>query len=188
MRKPAHPVDRIGSVKFPGITSGLETTNPSGGTTASASSRRARWLYSALLAMETLGALVLYWQGLPLYRKLSADIAAHVPQASTILWVIAAGTIIQVAYWTGYHARMVPPIFANAVLGHIMLFIARLAFLLPTAIFSFLFLGKALENQLPASRYLVILFGLFSLYCYTRELERFGNRLLQGPNQIELRK
>ena len=153
-------------------------TNPNEGTTASGSSTRARWLYSVLLAMETLGAMALYWHGLPLYRKLSTNVTAHVPQATTIVWVIAANTLIQVAYWTGYNARIAPPIFVNAVLGHIMLFVARLAFLLPTAIFSFLFIAKALENQLPVSRYLVILSGLFSLFCYTRELERFGNRLL----------
>ncbi len=77
-----------------------------------------------------------------------------------------------------YRIRPAPPRFVNVGLGHIVLFLARLIFLLPTAIFSFLFIAKTVDVQMPPLRYVVILFGLFSLFCYVRELERFGIRLL----------
>jgi hypothetical protein len=76
------------------------------------------------------------------------------------------------------HTRLPPPRFVNALLGHVVLFASQLIFLLATAIFLFLFFDKALEYKMSISRYVIILFGLFSLFCYTRELERFGSRLL----------
>jgi UPF0716 family protein affecting phage T7 exclusion len=150
------------------------------GTVLSSSARNlgGRWLYPLLLAVQTFGAALLYWQGLPIYRSLSSDVTAHDPQTETLVWTATASALIQVAYWTGYHAHLQPPRFVNVVIGHVVLFAARLLFVLATAIFTFLFIAKQLENQMSTLRYLVILFGLFSLFCYTRELERFGKRLM----------
>lgn len=145
--------------------------------------RRGIWLYPFLLAAQTAGAALLYWQGLPIYRELYANASSYTPKAETLLSTTSACLLIQIAYWVSYRERISPPIFVNAVLGHIVLFLSRLIFLLPTLIFSFLFIYKALGSQMPISRYVVIVFGLFSLFCYTRELDRFGNRLL-GPKGV----
>jgi hypothetical protein len=145
--------------------------------TAPARSAAETRLYPFLVAAETVGAAVLYWQGLPIYRRLARGLIAHDPLTETLVWTIAASVLIQVAYWTGYRSRLSPPLFVNAALGHVVLFASRLIFLLATAIFLLLFVTKP-EIELPTSRYIVIFLGLFSLFCYTRELERFGNRLL----------
>jgi hypothetical protein len=154
-------------------------TKPPDAMTTPARSAGATRLYLLLVAAQTVGAALLYWHGLPIYRRLSADVAAYDPQTKTLVWTTAAGALIQLAYWTGYHARLQPPRFVNALLGHVVLFASQLIFLLATAIFLFLFFDKALENRMSISRYVVILFGLFSLFCYTRELARFGSGLLE---------
>ena len=47
-------------------------------------------------------------------------------------------------------------------------------YVLPTAIFGFVFVAQRPEFDIPVFRCLVLLLGLFSLYCYVRELERLG--------------
>jgi hypothetical protein len=151
--------------------------------TLSSLSRRAggRWLYPLLLTVQTAGAVLLAWQVLPIYRKALADPTAY--DSGTTVSALGASGLIQLAYWMRYRIRPMPPHFVNAAVGHIVLFVARLVFVLPTAIFSFLFVAQTLQAQIPISRYLVILFGLFSLFCYLRELERLGIRLLGKPEE-----
>ena len=66
------------------------------------------------------------------------------------------------------------PQFQNALLGHAILFLARMVYVLPTAIFGFVFIAQRPEFEIPVFRRLVLLLGLFSLFCYVRELERLG--------------
>jgi hypothetical protein len=131
------------------------------------------WFYPLLFALQTAGAALLFWQVLPIYRQALAN--SNIYDSSTIVSLVG-GVLIQFGYWINYRTRPPQPRLCNAVAGHILLFAARLTFLLPSAIFSFLFITKAL--QMPVARYLAIVFGLFSLFCYVRELERLGNRLL----------
>jgi hypothetical protein len=149
-------------------------------TSFSSSARRVggQWLYPLLLAVQTVGAAVLYWQGLPIYRRLAADITSRNARPETYGWTIAASLLIQIAYWISYYARLSPPRIVNTLFGHIVLFAARMIFLLATAFFLLVFISKGAEIELEIWRNAVIFFGLFSLFCYTRELERFGNRLL----------
>jgi hypothetical protein len=136
------------------------------------------WLYALLLFLETLGAVLLYKEGLPIYRKTLANPASYDPETTAV--ALGGAVLIQIAYWTRYRIRVGPPRVANVVLSQIVLFVARLAFTFPTAIFSFLFIAKAVELRMPASKYAFILFALFSLFCYVRELENLGGALASG--------
>jgi hypothetical protein len=53
-----------------------------------------------------------------------------------------------------------------------------MSFVLPTSVFGFVFVAQKLEFEIPVFQYLVLLLGLFSLYCYVRELERLGQNLI----------
>ena len=50
--------------------------------------------------------------------------------------------------------------------------------MLPTSIFGFVFVAQKPEFHVPVFKCLVLLLGLFSLYCYVRELERLGRILI----------
>lgn len=139
--------------------------------------RGGRWLYPLLLALETVGAVLLYSEGLPIYRKILADPGAYDPQTTFV--ALGGAVLIQVAYWARYRMRPPEPRLANVLLAHILLFVSRLIFVLPAAIFSFLFIAKAVDVRMPLSRYAFILFALFSLFCYVLELELLGARILR---------
>ena len=55
-----------------------------------------------------------------------------------------------------------------------------MSFVLATAVFGFVFIVRRPEFQIPASRYFVVIIGLFALFCYTQELEQLGKALI-GP-------
>ena len=81
---------------------------------------------------------------------------------------------MQISYWVSYRLRPPLPQFHNAPLGHAVLFLARMVYVLPTAVFGFVFVAQTPEFEIPVFRCLVLLLGLFSLFCYVRELERLG--------------
>ena len=59
-------------------------------------------------------------------------------------------------------------------MGYLILFLSRMSFLLATAIFGFVFITQRPEFHILVSCYFLTLAGLFSLFCYTKEVERAG--------------
>jgi hypothetical protein len=88
---------------------------------------------------------------------------------------------MQAGYWIRHRVR--PPLLQlrNALVGYIVLFVARMSFVLATSIFGFVFIVRRPEFQIPASRYFIVIIALFALFCYTQELERLGRALI-GPD------
>lgn len=142
-----------------------------------AQSVRGRWGYFALFGMQTIGAVVLIWTGLLLYRQVLADPTKHETHPWAIVGSLLAIALMQISYWVSYRVRPPLPQLQNALLGHVILFLARMIYVLPTAIFGFVFVAQRPEFEIPVFRCLVLLLGLFSLFCYVRELERLGRVL-----------
>ncbi len=136
------------------------------------------WRYPILLATQTLGVLTLYWNGLPWYRELLADPSVYEPRQDTWIWALSAIVLIQVGYWLCYRVSPPRPRLTNVLLGHVVLFVARLSFLLATTVFSFVFFAQKLASRMPPGRYVLMIIGLFSLFCYMQELQRLGKRLI----------
>ena len=88
---------------------------------------------------------------------------------------------MQAGYWIRHRLHVVPPRLRNALLGYILLFAGRMAFVLATSIFGFVFITGSPGLHIPLSRYVVIMIGLFALFCYTQELDRLGKALI-GPD------
>ena len=136
------------------------------------------WLYPLLLIMETIGAAILCWKGLPLLRLLLADPTAYETRERIWMWVLTAIVLIQIAYWVRYRIKPELPRLQNALLGHIVLFVSRLSFVVASSVFSFVFIAKKLEGQMDAARSILTVVALFSLFCYMLELQRLGNALI----------
>ena len=81
---------------------------------------------------------------------------------------------MQISYWISYRVRITLPHFPNALLGHAILFLARMVFVLPTSIFGFVFIAQRPQFEIEGYQYLVILLVLSSLFCDARELERLA--------------
>jgi hypothetical protein len=140
-------------------------------------------LYLLLLSVETVGAGLVYWYGLPLYRKTVESPLEFEPHpVQRAVYALTAVVLIQIPYWTRHRLRPPLPRVLNAPLGHLVLFLARLNFLLPASIYSFVFvLGKLGHLQLTGIRFGLLFALFFSLFCYTLELERLGGSFLGRP-------
>ena len=145
---------------------------------ALAQSARDPLRYFALFGLQTAGAVVLYGTGLSLYRQVLAEPASHVAHPWTLVLSLSSIALMQIAYWVSHHVRPPVPQFSNALFGHIILFLARIGFVLPTSIFGFVFVAQRPEFEIPVFQCVILLLGLFSLYCYMRELERLGQAFI----------
>jgi hypothetical protein len=137
--------------------------------------------YFFLFAIQTLGAAILFWYGVPLFRQVLLDPGSHVPRTENLVWSLSAITLMQAAYWIRHRLRPRLPQLHNALVGYIVLFVARMSFVLATSIFGFVFIVRRPEFQVPTSRYFILIIALFALFCYTQELEQLGRALI-GPD------
>jgi hypothetical protein len=135
--------------------------------------------YLLLFGLQTIGALIILRYALPLYRDVVADPAAHRASAAPVIWGSTAAALIQVGFWIRHRLQPPLPQFRNALIGYVILFLSRMSFLLATAIFGFVFITQRPEFHIPASRYFLTLAGLFSFFCYTQEVERLANSLIE---------
>jgi uncharacterized BrkB/YihY/UPF0761 family membrane protein len=147
-----------------------------------ASSKRARSLYALLFAVQTIGAVILLWYAVPHYQQVLADPGGHEARPETLIWSLSAVALMQAGYWIRHRLRPPLPQVRNAFVGYIILFVARMSFVLATSIFGFVFITRKPEFQIPIFRYVVTIAGLFALFCYTQELENLGKNLLEKEN------
>ena len=147
-----------------------------------ASSKRARWLYPLLFAAQTIGAVILLWYAVPHYQQVLADPGGHEARPETLIWSLSAVALMQAGYWIRHRLRPPLPQVRNAFVAYIILFVARMSFVLATSIFGFVFITRKPEFQIPIFRYVVTIAGLFALFCYTQELEKLGKSLLGKEN------
>ncbi len=56
-------------------------------------------LYCALLGVQTIGAVALYWAGLLPYRQVLADPTSHEAHPWTIVWALSSIAAMQIVYW-----------------------------------------------------------------------------------------
>jgi hypothetical protein len=133
-----------------------------------------RWLYPVLIGLQTGGVVIFYIKAIPFYRELTADVSGYSPGTETLRWSLPTAAVIQIAYWIRFYLHPATPRAASPLIGHVVRFLARLIFVLPSSVFSFVFLNNNLRGRMPITRYLLVLVALFSVYCFTLELERFG--------------
>jgi hypothetical protein len=102
----------------------------------------------------------------------------------TIFVFAALGVIItQVCYWLDLYWFATLRLGHNPLLGHIILFLSRLNFILAGAVFSSVYLVRF--NELEISFWGLVLLSavLFSIFCYTLELERLGRALVERKDR-----
>jgi hypothetical protein len=137
--------------------------------------------YFFLFAIQTIGAAVLFWYVVPLFRQVLLDPGSHVLRTENLVWSSSAIMLMQAGYWIRHQLRPALPQLRNALVGYILLFVARMSFVLATSVFGFVFVVRRPEFQIPTSRYFILIIGLFALFCYTQELEQLGRAWI-GPD------
>ena len=152
--------------------------------TSVSENRNGLGLYFLLLAVQTAGAAIVLVHGVPIYRKLAGDFANHRPDPGILWWAVVAVVLIQTSYWIRMRLQPRMPRNAHVVLGHLASFVARLSFIFASSSFTVLFLVRFDQLSLPPHRILMVFALLFSLFCYTLELERLARSLHSTEGKI----
>jgi len=143
--------------------------------------RRAYFLY---FAVENLGVLFFYLRALPHFRQTAANPKVYQPLGDAWWWSLIVIALIQFGYWGCFRLQSAMPKVSSAFLGHVLLFYARLVFLLPSAYYTFTFLYYRLESGVPVERRIMLIAVLFSLFCYMLQVQRMGNVLISRKEEI----
>jgi hypothetical protein len=138
-------------------------------------------LYLMLLAVQCAGDLGILFHGIPIYRRFLTGVVDQRADPSTFAWAAASVVAIQAAYWWST-SRVFPTLSIRPRLlpGHVVLFSARLNFVFATGLFATIVFVRIAEIEFSWWRALVLLAVLFSMFCFTLELERLGQSLLRA--------
>lgn len=139
--------------------------------------RPAAWIYPVLLAGQTAGAVTVLANGVPIYRRIVGDSSRLDPHQGVLWWAVAAVVLIQVSYWLRVRLKPALPPGGYPVFGHVAQFAARLSFVFASSTFSVVFLARFDQLSLPPYRIAMVLLLLFSMFCWTLELERLARAL-----------
>ena len=136
-------------------------------------------MYPFLLALQTAVAAMVLVNGAPIYRQITTDFAPHQPRPVILWWAAAAVVLIQVGYWLRVWLQPPMPGSTHVLIAHLAAFVARLSFILASSTFTVVFFVRFEQLSLPPRRILMMLALLFSMFCWTSELDRLA-KALQG--------
>ncbi len=138
---------------------------------------RRTWLYPLLLFLQTAGLGIILWQGAPVYRRILAGSEGPTAGPKTLILVMLAVGLMQGAYWlrTAIISTLrLPP---NVFLNHIVLLFSRLSFIFGGALFTAVIYLRLPDLEKSIPRFVVLVAVLFSMFCYSRELEWLATEL-----------
>ncbi len=138
-------------------------------------------VYPVLLTLEVAGAIIILWHGVPIYRSLLQGTFVKGADLAVVAWAVVGSLLIQVPYWIStlkvFRLLSVPHhIFAS----HAVLFLARLNFVFVSGLFSAVVIVRAADLEFVPWRAALLGGVLFSMFCFSIELERLGKLLLDG--------
>ena len=139
------------------------------------------WWRRVLLVMELCGATIILWHGVPIYRELLAgsfDRAAPLVR----LWGTVATVLIQIGYWFRYLHPTLPSLPRQVLIGHVLMFLARLNFIFTGGFFWAVFFVRFDQEKFSLSGTGLLFMILFSMFCVTLDVERIGAAFLKGKD------
>ncbi|MBB6412779.1 hypothetical protein [Mesorhizobium sangaii] len=137
--------------------------------------------YVSLMVVETAAAMFLFLTIFPIFRQVITQLGepqdiSHYEQSA----VVCGALVLQTCYWVRFRWVAIPAPFRNALVRHLFLFASRVSFFFGGALFSVFFFRHVPElDRFPsfiqgAVKLLDVLLVLFSLFCYSLEIERLG--------------
>jgi hypothetical protein len=138
--------------------------------------------YVMLFAVQAVCATFLFWECISLHWNLVKELG----QQQRFDWVmtalsVASVLLLQACYWYRLSNVPLPVQRTHVLLGHVVLFASRLCFIVASALYSFVIFRHLPEIDVVenwstlAWRGFLFVVLLFSVFCFTTELERLGN-------------
>ena len=136
-------------------------------------------LHWILFLGQTIGDATILSQLIPLLRELITSGFGEKTLPEINVLAVLAVIIIQVCYWLDQHWFATLRLRYIPVLGNVIMFLARLNFIFAGATFSAVYLVRFKEVQMSPLGFVLLSAVLFSMFCYTLELERLGGALVK---------
>jgi hypothetical protein len=129
------------------------------------------WL---LFTAESVGALIILWNGVPIHQRLLMGNTAQQAGPRVFALGAVAVVLIQSAYWIRLRCLPLLRFKRHLVLGHAIQFLGRLSFVFIGGMFSVVIFTRFEELEFSIWKALLLMAVLFSLFCYTLDLDRLG--------------
>jgi hypothetical protein len=128
--------------------------------------------------IEIAGIVLILWDGVPLFRHLIRFERIATPVDANIM--LTAIILIQATYWTCL--RHDPPfgLPRQQFIGHVFLLLSRLIFIFASGVFSLVVYRYPEMFEFSLYKTSMLIAVLFSVFCFSRHLERIGNLLNAG--------
>jgi len=140
-------------------------------------------LYWILFLGQTIGDATILSHLIPIFRRLVTSGLDEKPSTNILALATLGVIIMQVCYWLDqYWFATLRPGY-NPLLGHLILFLSRLNFIFAGAVFSAVYLVRFNELDISFWGLLILSIVLFSIFCYTLELERIGRALVKRKDR-----
>ena len=94
-----------------------------------------------------------------------------------------AVTSIQICYWLNQRWFATLRLAQHPLIGHLILFLSRLNFIFAGSLFSAVYLVRFNELNIALWGFVLLSAVLFSIFCYSLELERIGKALIEGRSR-----
>jgi len=135
-------------------------------------------IYLICFAIELAGMTLILWDGVPIFRSLVRfqHVATAVDETILTLGVI----FIQSTYWKWLRHNPPFDIMKLPFAGHLFLFGSRLSFIFASSIFSLVVYRASDMFEFTFVRSLLGGLVLFSVFCFSRHVEKIGNLMLSG--------
>lgn len=133
-----------------------------------------------LLAVQAAGAAIIIYNGVPIYRRLLARVPERAADDRVVALAVVASLLGLCAHWVRRRTCPLPEFRRRELPGHLILFCSRLAFVFATALFSTIFFARFGELDASVLRVLVLLVVLYSMFCFTTEVEGLGRAMQDG--------
>jgi hypothetical protein len=140
-------------------------------------------LYWILFLGQTIGDATILSHLIPLFRRLVTSGLYEKTPPKVLVFAALGVIIIQVCYWLDQHWFATLRLGHNPLLGHTVLFLSRLNFIFAGAVFSAVYLVRFKELDISLWGFVLLATVLFSIFCYTLELERLGRALVERKDR-----
>jgi hypothetical protein len=134
--------------------------------------------YLVAFGLEILGMCLILWIGVPLFREL-LEFQQIVTLGDEIVFLVAV-LLIQFTYWN--RLRHNPPfdLPIRPFPAHHVLIASRLSFIFASAVFSLVVYRYSDKYDFGLIRTPLMAAVLFSVFCFSRHLEKLGLLMLSG--------
>ena len=139
--------------------------------------------YWTLFLGQTIGDVTILSHLIPLLRRLFTSGLEQKSPLKIFVYAALGVALIQICYWLNQHWFATLRVGQNPLLGHLVLFLSRLNFVFAGAMFSAVYLTRFNEIDIALWGFVLLSTVLFSIFCYSVELERLGKALIEGKDR-----